>query len=57
MKAYRLQRSGMVECSVILLALWGCAALIYLLLPNAALILPAAGLVSLLMILAWRFPA
>lgn len=57
MKAYRLQRSGIVECSVILLALWGCAVLIYLFLPNAALILPAAGLVSLLLILAWRFPA
>ena len=57
MKAYRLQRSSIVECSVILLALWGCAVLIYLFLPNAALILPAAGLVSLLLILAWRFPA
>ena len=57
MKTYLTQRSSIVECSVILLALWGCAVLIYLFLPNAALILPAAWLVSLLLILAWRFSA
>ena len=38
-------------------ALWACAAFIFLVLPNAALVLPAAGLVSVLLILAWCFHA
>ncbi len=53
MKKHRIK----LEYALIQIALWGCAAFIFIVLPNAALVLPAAGLVSVLLILAWRFPA
>ena len=46
-----------LERTVILTAVWVCAAIIRRSLPNAAGILPLAGLVSALLLLAWAFPA
>lgn len=46
-----------MERMVILTAVWACAAFIRRFLPNTAPILPLAGLVSVLLLLAWVFPA
>lgn len=45
------------ERLLILAAVWACETFIRRALPNAALILPLAGLVSALLLLAWAFPA
>lgn len=52
-----LRQSRAPETLIILAALWLCAALIRVVLPNSALIVPVAGLVSVLLLLAWAFPA
>ena len=56
MSKRKITAPEVVEKAFILAAVWGCAAWIVLFLPNAARILPAAGLASLLLVLAWRFP-
>lgn len=57
MENHWVQRSSIAEHVLIQVALWGCAVFIFCVLPNSALILPAAGLVSVLLLLAWAFPA
>ena len=56
MKKQRMQNSVSTEYILVQAALWGCAGLVFLILPNANLILPTAGLFSVLLILACCFP-
>ena len=48
--------SAAAERLFILLLLWACAGFIYKFLPNAARIIPAAGLASAVLLLTWFFP-
>lgn len=56
MKEQRIRSFILAKHIFIQVLLWGCAVFIFLILPNAALIMPAAGTVSVLLILAWLFP-
>ena len=56
MNLRRTNSSTAAETVLILAAVWGCAAFIYFFLSNTAPILAAAGAVSVLLLLARRFP-
>ena len=56
MKKRREKAAAAAERAFLLLLIWACAGFVYRFLPNAALLLPAAGLATALLALAWMFP-